>query len=237
MKSHYVVGYASNNAGDYLHKTWGSCFVSLNASQPGMFRLGDIKLTGSTWGDDWICFLDPATSIQDMSKNVTYYSAEEAGDPDLAEWEDGDEKCKDDVEYPFGTGFICNFLSKGVTMTYAGQVNADSAYSTIDCTGKPNATICNMYPADLTFGQIKLENSVWGDDWVCFLDPASSVQDMSRNITYYSEAEAGNPDLAEWEDGEEHPMDHIPLKMGEAFICNFLSSNVKVIFPTYKAAE
>ena len=230
-----LVGYATNNAGSHLHDIWGNSFVSLNASQPGMFRLGDIKLKGCAWGTDWLCFLDPTTSIQDPSKDVTYYSEEEAGNPDDAEWEDIDENCKDDVEYPFGTGFICNFASTGITMTYAGQVNNDSVYSTIDCTGKPNATICNIYPADLTFGQIKLENCAWGTDWVCFIDPTTSIQDPSRDITYYSEAEAGNPDDAEWEDIDEHCMDHIPLKIGEAFICNFASPNVKVIFPTYKA--
>ena len=232
-----LVGYATNDAGDYVHKMWGTCFVSMSASQDGMFRLGDIKLSGSSWGNDTLCFLDPKTSIQDMSKDVTYYSEEEAGNPEDAEWEDIDENPMDDVEYPFGTGFICNFVSKGVKMTYAGQVNANADYSTIDCTGKPFATICNIYPADLVFGQIKLENSSWGNDTICFLDPATSIQDMSRDITYYSEEEAGNPDDAEWEDIDENCKDDVPLKIGEAFLCNFVSPNVKVIFPTYKAAE
>ena len=232
-----LVGYATNTNGANPNCTWGTCFLSLNAKTPGNFRLGDIKLSGSTWGDDWLQVINPATSIVDSSKNVTYYSVEEAGDPDLAEWEDENENCQDDVEYPFGTAFLCSFLSSDVTFTYAGQVNQDELISEISSGGNPNPYICNIYPGDLTFGQIKLEGSTWGDDWIQFIRPENSVVDSSKDITYYSLAEAGDPDLVEWEDENENCKDDVPLKRGEGFLCSFLSPNVKIIFPTYKAAE
>lgn len=211
----------------------------MSASDKGNFRLGDLKLSGSTWGTDWINFIDPTTSIIDMSKNVTYYSEAEAladgGTVEDAEWEDNNENCKDDVEYPFGTGFLCNFSSQGVTLTYSGEVNVDPLYATIDCSGKFAPFISNIYPGDLTFGQIKMTGSIWGTDWINFVDPTTSVVDMSRNITYYSEAEAiadgGTADDAEWEDNSENCKDDVPLKMGEGFLGNFSSKGVKIIFP------
>ena len=199
-------------------------------------------MSGSTWGSDWLAFLDPDTSIMDGSKSVTYYSEAEAivdgGTAEDAEWENYDEECKDDVEYPFGTAVLCSFLSTDVTFTYAGQVNQDAEYSTIDL-NKPYPFVCNIYPGDLTFGQIKMEGSTWGSDWVVFLDPETSVMDGSRSITYYSEAEAivdgGTAEDAEWENYDEECKDDVPLRRGEGFLCSFLSPNVKIIFPTFKA--
>ena len=236
-----VVGFGTVESGTQLHPTWGNSFVSLTASEPGMLRLGDLELIGSTWGMDWLSFINPKTAIIDSTKDVTYYSKAEAiadgGTEEDAEWENGDEECKDDVEYPFGTGFLCNFYSTGISLIYKGEVNVNTEYSTFDCTGRPYSFINNLYPGDLTFSQIKLENSTWGMDWVNFVNPATSAVDSSRDITYYSEAEAiadgGTAEDAEWENGDEECKDDIPLKMGEGFLCNFYSPNVKVIFPTY----
>ena len=240
-----IVGYGTKNNGSNNAPTWGNSFVSMTATEKGNFRLGDLKLEGSTWGRDWLGFIDPTTSIMDMSKNVTYYSAAEAiadgGSAEDAEWEDNNEVCKDDVEYPFGTAFLCNFTSQNVTMTYSGEVNADPLLAVVDCTGKSAPFVSNIYPGDLTFGQIKMTGSTWGRDWAGFVDPATSVVDMSRNITYYSEAEAiadgGSAEDAEWEDNNEICKDDVPLKMGEGFLGNFSSTGVKVIFPVYTSAK
>lgn len=237
IESANVVGYNTLATGVYPAKTGGMCFVT-SGSSDGTFRLGDLKLTGSTWGSDWLGFVNPATSILDSSKNVTYYSVAEAiadgGTADDAEWENYDEECQDDVQYPLGTAFLCNFLSTGVTITFAGQVYTGS--STINCTGKPAAFVANMYPGDLTAGDIKMVNSTWGSDWIQFINPATSIVDSSKNITYYSAAEAvadgGSADDAEWENYDEECKDDVEIPMGSGFLCNFLSPNVQIVFPT-----
>ena len=240
IESQNTVGYKTTNSGTDLYLTGGMCFVTCGSTD-GTFRLGDLKLEGSTWGSDWLQFLDPTTSIVDPSKSVTYYSAAEAiadgGTADGAEWENYDEECQDDVTYPIGTAFLTSFASTGVTITYSGEVNLNAAYSTIDCTGKPFAFVANPYPGDLTAGDIKLVNSVWGSDWLQFLDPATSIVDPSKSITYYSAAEAiadgGTADDAEWENYDEECKDDSPILAGSGFLCSFASPSVQILFPVY----
>lgn len=236
IESQNIVGYCTTNSGSALYPSGGMCFVT-SGSSDGTFRLGDLKMAGSVWGTDWLNFINPTTSIVDSSKNVTYYSAAEAiadgGTADDAEWENYDEECMDDVTYPIGTAFLCNFGNTGITITYAGQVYTGS--STIDCTGKPYSFMANMYPGDLTAGDVKLVNSVWGTDWLNFINPATSIVDSTKNITYYSAAEAiadgGTADDAEWENYDEECKDDVVIPMGTGFLCNFGSPNVRVIFP------
>jgi hypothetical protein len=236
IESQNIVGYCTTNSGSALYPSGGMCFVT-SGSSDGTFRLGDIKMAGSVWGSDWLNFINPLTSAVDSTKNVTYYSEAEAIADGLtaddAEWEDFDENPKDDITYPIGTAFLCNFLNTGITITYAGEVYTGS--STIDCSGKPYSFMANIYPGDLTVGEIKLVNSVWASDWFNFVNPATSAVDSTKNITYYSEAEAiadgGSADDAEWEDFDETCMDDVPIPMGSGFLCNFLSPNVRVVFP------
>ena len=240
-----IVGYGTNNNKGNNAPTWGNSFVSMTATTKANFRLGDLVLKGCTWGVDWIGFIDPTTSIIDPTKNVSYYSAEQAisegGSAEDAKWEDNSEACMDDVEYPFGTGFLCNFVSPNVTITYSGEVNTDPLLAVIDCTGKSAPFVVNPYPGDLTFGQIKMTNCTWGVDWVGFVDAASSAVDPTRNISYYSAEQAieegGSAEDAEWEDNSEACKDDVPLKMGEGFLGNFVSTGIKIYFPVYTPAK
>lgn len=240
ISSSNVVGFKTTNSGTSPYLTGGMCFVTCGATD-GTFRLGDMALKGSAWGSDWIQFIDPTTSIVDPSKNATYYSAAEAladgGTAADAEWEDINENCLDDVTYPLGTAFLTSFLSTDVEITYSGEVNLVATYSTINCAGKAYAFVANPYPGDLTAGDIKLVGSTWGSDWLQFLDPATSIVDPTKNITYYSEAEAladgGTAADAEWEDIDETSKDDVSIPMGSGFLCSFLSSNVQILFPTY----
>lgn len=239
-----IVGYKTTNSGQNLYLTGGMCFVTCGSTD-GTFRLGDLKMEGSTWGTDWLQFINPATSVVDSSKNATYYSEAEAiadgGTADDAEWENYDEECLDDVTYPIGTAFLTSFGSTDVTITYSGEINLNAVYSTINCTGKPYAYVANPYPGDLTAGDIKLVNSVWGTDWLQFINPATSVVDSKKNITYYSEAEAiadgGTADDAEWENYDEECKDDTPIPMGSGFLCSFGSPNVQILFPVYTPSE
>ena len=242
IESQNTVGYKTTNTGANPYMTLGTCFVTCGSAN-GTFRLGDMKLEGSTWGQDWLNFIDPATSIFDPLLDVTYYSAAEAiadgGTADDAEWEDIDENCKDDVSYPIGTAFLCNFVNSGITITFSGEVSAKAAYSTIDCTGKPYALVVSPYPGDITAGDIKLVGSTWGTDWLNFIDPTTSIVDPLKDITYYSAAEAiadgGTADDAEWEDIDENCKDDVPIPMGSGFLCNFSSPSVQILFPVYTA--
>ena len=239
IESQNLVGYSTLATGNNPAMSGGMMFVTCGSGD-GTFRLGDIKMTGSTWGTDWLGFVDPVTSIIDPTKNVTYYSAAEAiadgGSADDAEWEDINENSKDDVTYPLGTAFLCNFVSTCITITFAGEV---SSQSVVDCAGKPAAFVSNIYPGDITAGDIKLENSTWGSDWVQFIDPATSAVDPTRNITYYSAAEAiadgGSADDAEWEDINENSKDDVVIPMGTGFLCNFVSPSVRIVFPVYNS--
>lgn len=237
ITSSNAVGYQAMNMGTQPFGTAGMCFQTVGAAGD-TFRLGDITLKGSTWGSDWLNFINPATSAVDSTKNVTYYSAEEAisdgGSAEDAEWENYDEVCQDDVTYPVGTAFLCNFASKNVQITMAGQVFTTA--NVVDCSGKSFAFVANLYPGDITAGDIKLEGSTWGSDWLNFINPATSAVDSTKNITYYSAAEAiadgGSEDDAEWEDYDENCKDDVSIPMGSGFLCNFASPNVKVVFPT-----
>ena len=243
IESANTVGFKTTSTGTDLYLTGGMCFVTCGSTD-GTFRLGDLKLEGSTWGSDWIQFIDPTTSIFDPTKSVTYYSAAEAisdgGTADDAEWENLDEESQDAVTYPVGTAFLTSFASTGVTITYSGEVNINPAYYTVNCTGKPYAFVANPYPGDLTAGDIKLVGSTWASDWFLFLDPATSIADPSKSITYYSEAEAiadgGSADDAEWEDLDETCKDDTPIPMGSGFLCSFASPSVQILFPVYTPA-
>ena len=240
IESANTVGYQVLTTGNSPYKTYGMCFVTCGVAD-GTFCLGDIKMEGSTWGSDWLNFIDPTTSIFDPLKAVTYYSAAEAisdgGTAADAEWEDINENCKDDVSYPIGTAFLCNFMNSNIEISFSGEVNANATYSTIDCTGKPYSLVVSPYPGDLTAGDIKLVGSVWGSDWLNFIDPATSIVDPLRSITYYSEAEAiadgGTAADAEWEDINENCKDDVEIPMGTGFLCNFMSQNVQILFPVY----
>lgn len=242
ISSSNAVGFQDMNMGSNPFGTAGMCFQTCGAAG-ATFRLADIKLTGSTWGTDWLNFINPATSAVDSTKDVTYYSAAEAiadgGSADEAEWENFQEICQDDVTYPVGTAFLCNFASPNVQITMAGQVF--TAANEVDCTGKSFAFVANLYPGDITAGDIKLEGSTWGADWLNFINPATSAVDSSRDITYYSAAEAiadgGTADEAEWEDFTEVCKDDVEIPMGSGFLCNFASPGVKVIFPTVSLGE
>ena len=117
IESANAVGYNTLTTGSSPYRTYGMCFVTCGSAD-GTFRLGDMKMEGSTWGTDWLNFIDPTTSIFDPLKAVTYYSAAEAiadgGTADEAEWEDINEDCKDDVTYPIGTAFLCNFVNSNI---------------------------------------------------------------------------------------------------------------------------
>ena len=235
-----TVGFNALSTGSSPYRTYGMCFVTCGETD-GTFCLGDMAMEGSTWGTDWLNFIDPTTSIFDPSKNVTYYSVAEAiadgGTAADAEWEDINENCKDDVVYPIGTAFLCNFVNPNIKITFSGEVNANAEYSTINCAGRPYSLVVSPYPGDLTAGDIKLVGSIWGTDWLNFIDPATSIVDPSRNITYYSEAEAiadgGTAADAEWEDINENCKDDVEIPMGTGFLCNFASPSVQILFPVY----
>ena len=138
LESANVVGYQSQSAASKPALTGGMAFRTTGASDK-TFKLNDIALSGSTYGADWIGFVNPTTSALDSSKNVTYYTPAESiadyGDASYAGWYDITDADKGDVTYPCGTAFLANFTSPNVTVTYAGEVLKGE--NTVNCAGKP----------------------------------------------------------------------------------------------------
>ena len=89
---------------------------------PGDITMSQITLTGSTYMADWIGFVDATSSAVDGSRSITYYSAAESiadyGNASYAGWYDITEADKGSVPLAAGDGFLCNFTSPSVTITF-----------------------------------------------------------------------------------------------------------------------
>ena len=238
LESANVVGYQSQSAASKPALTGGMAFRTTGASDK-TFKLNDIALSGSTYGADWIGFVNPTTSALDSSKNVTYYTPAESiadyGDASYAGWYDITDADKGDVTYPCGTAFLANFTSPNVTVTYAGEVLKGE--NTVNCAGKPAAFVANLYPGNITMNQVTLTGSTYGADWIGFVNATSSAVDSSRNLTYYTAAEsaadyAGDTSYAGWYDITDTDKGDVVLNAGDGFLCNFTSPSVTVTFPT-----
>ena len=236
LASANIVGFNTVDTGNNPAVSAGMCFVTPGGE--GTFKLDDISLSGAAYASDWIGFINPMTSAIDSSKNVTYYSVAESiadgSDGSDAGWYDAYDTYKGNIEYPKGTAFLANFLSKNVTITFSGEVFTGDK-NEIDCTGKPAAFVSNMYPGDLEINDIILENAAYASDWVGFINPATSAVDSSKNVTYYSKAESiadgSDGSDAGWYDAYDRDQGSRVIPAGSGFLCNFLSTGVKIVFP------
>ena len=75
----------------------------------------------------------------------------------------------------------------------------------------------------------------WEKDYIQFINPVSSL--AANALTYFDEAAAldvfGNKNLAGWYDrGGEVSYNTMPIPAGYAFLGNFISPNVKLVFPS-----
>ena len=235
LASANIVGFNTVDTGSSPYITGGMCFVTPGGE--GTFKLNDISLSGAAYASDWINFINPATCIVDPAQNVTYYSKAESiadgGDGSDAGWYDISDAYKGDVTYPKGTAFLANFLSQNVTVTFSGEVVRGDG--TVDCTGKPYAYVANLYPANIELNEISLEGAAYASDWINFIDPATCIVDPTLNVTYYSKAESiadgGDGSDAGWYDIADADQGSRVIPAGSGFLCNFLSTGVKVVFP------
>ena len=223
-------------------------FVSVGGSG-STWKLGDMKMVingkdGGAYRVNKIQFLDPATSKVDQDKIYTYYGVEDdavTGDDDGWYTVNGD-KSKDDeysndVAFPAGTAFLCNFDTRyNASLTFAGQVLAGNVTidTVVDSNAMPYMYIVNPIAANLTLADIKMvidgkDGGAYRENKIQFIDPATSKVDQDKIYTYFGvedEATAGDDDG--WyaynpndEEKDDVYSNDVVLPCGAGFLCNF----------------
>jgi len=89
---------------------------------PGDIEADDMELPGCGYGDDWIQFINPATGAVDPDLNLTFYDSD---DEDRGWWgrdEFGDEEYRGTYPIPANSGFLCGFLTTGLTFNFGTAV-------------------------------------------------------------------------------------------------------------------
>lgn len=233
VTSQNIVGYQTLTAPGQFFSS-GSTFVSVG-SATGEWTLGDVTAAGMVPGDDIIQFLDPATAITELS--ATYIdeatSIALVGDTSAMGWWDlSFENMLNDQIFSAGTGFLCNFASAGVSLTFSGEV-LDGA-TVVDLSGLQFPMISNFTPVDLTLGDLVATGMVPGDDIVQFLSTETAVTEVSA--TYIDEATSialvgDNSAMGWWDLSFENSLNAQPFPAGSAVLGNFASASVTITFP------
>jgi len=233
-------GVASANIVGYIQKTSpgkffssGSMFISVGNTNKE-WRLGDVSATGMDPNSDIIEFLSAATA--DTILSATYIDLPTAigyGNAALQGWWDLDlENRLDDTMVKSGTGFLSNFGSSGVKLTYAGEVVQRT--NTLDLSGMKFVMVANCVPVDLTLSNLTCTGMDPNSDIIEFLSAATA--DTILSATYIDLPTAigyGNAALLGWWDLDlENRLDSQPLPAGTAFLTNLGSPNVTIKFPS-----
>ena len=195
------------------------------------YALGDFTVSDMSPGEDCIQFLDPDTAS--VYLYATYVDPEEYGE-ELGGWWDNDDiggTALNEEAFAAGTAFLCLFTSgNDVTFNYAGEVEKGPKQVSIN-TESP--FICNPLPANLTLGQIVVENMSPGEDCFQFLDATTANAFLYAT---YVDPEAYGEELGGWWDNDDiggtELNDH-PLAAGEGVLGLMTSGNeMTVVFPT-----
>lgn len=239
VESVNIVGYQTKTAsGAYFSS--GSTFVSVG-STAGEWKLGDVTASGMDPFADFIQFLSPDTANTVLSAtyiDVAFDAENGDGDGALVGWWDfsdpGGTSLSDEV-LSAGTGFLCNFSSSGVTLTYAGEVIQGA--TSLDLSGLQYPLIANPTPVDLVLGDITASGMDPFSDFIQFLSPTTANTVLSATyIDVAFDAENGDGDgaLVGWWDFSDPggtSLDDTELPAGAAFLGNFSSSAVVINFP------
>jgi hypothetical protein len=237
-----IVGYLKTTATGNVNQffTTGPTFVQPLSFQDianAKWRLGDVKAEGFNVYSDFISTLNPISGQTDI---VAVYADEATaitwGDIDYVGWWD---KATFDIPYDeelfdLSEGFLCNFSSSDVTLTYAGEVVAQPM--TIGFAGLKFPIISNFVPKEnMTLGDLKAEDFNVYSDFISTLNPLTGATGIVA--VYADETTAiawGDIDYVGWWDKAtfDIPYDGEPLPPGTTFLGNFSSSNVKILFPS-----
>lgn len=236
-----IVGYATQGNNSKAHPTMAVAFANVDGSTT---TLKDIKVTGMTYQDDFIQFVDPSTSVVDTSKIYSYYFEEEGSADNGWYWFDIqnplNERFADDDPIPQATAFLATFNpSHVVTFTYSGQVVKGPVVIDTKVDGEyvGHMFIANPYPTAIKLKDIEVTGMTYQDDCIQFVDPNSSTVDTSRIYSYYFD-EVGSADNGWYWFDIQNPLDERfadedEIPMGDGFICTVNPSH-QVRF-TFKA--
>jgi hypothetical protein len=228
LESANVVGYHNSTAAGES-ASLGPVFKQIG-STGASYLLSDFTVSNMSPGEDCIQFLDPDTASTYLC--ATYIDPALFGE-ELGGWWDNDDiggTSLNDEQFAAGTAFLCLFTSGSeVSFNYAGEVEKGVKQITID-TESP--FICNPLPADLTLGQIVVENMSPGEDCFQFLDV--NTADAYLTATYVDPDMFGD-ELAGWWDNDaigETSLNDQPLAAGEGVLGLMTSGNeMTVVFP------
>jgi hypothetical protein len=239
VESVNIVGYQTISATG-RHLSSGSTFITVG-SQDAEWRLGDVVAVGMNPYNDFIQFLSTANAKTILS--ATYIDA--AADAELGEgdgaligWWDANapgEISLDDEVFAAGQGFLSNFSSTGISLVYAGEVLQGE--TELDLGGLRHPMIANHTPVDLTLGDVSAIGMNPYNDFIQLLSESNAKTILSATyIDAAADAELGEGDgaLIGWWDANapgEVSLDDTPFPAGTAFLANFSSLSVRIVFP------
>ncbi len=243
VESANIVGYQTMTAGGQFYSS-GATFISVGSST-GEWRLGDVTASGMNPDTDFIQFL--STTDANAEIYATYVDSATSQSYDETDnwvgwWDVGNglgvgDSSLDDQTFSAGTGFLCNFTSSGVTLTYAGEVLQGS--TTLDLSGQQFPMIANFTPVDLTLGDLTVSGMNPDTDFIQFL----STTDANAEIyaTYVDSATSQSYDETDnwvgwWDVGNglgvgDSSLDSQTFPAGTAVLGNFTSTGVQIMFP------
>jgi len=239
VESVNIVGYQTIEATG-RHLSSGATFITVG-SQDAEWRLGDVVAVGMDPSTDIIQFLSTANAKTILS--ATYIDA--ATDADLGEgdgaligwWDPNDlgGTRLDNEVFATGQGFLCNFTSTGVSLIYSGEVLQGE--TELNLSGLKHPMIVNHTPVDLTLGDVSAIGMDPSTDIIQLLslDNAKTVLSATY-IDAATDADLGEGDgaLIGWWDPNDlggTRLDDTPFPAGTAFLANFTSTSVKIVFP------
>jgi len=234
VESQNIVGYQKLTAPGKFYSS-GSTFISVGSTNT-TWKLGDVTASGMDPTLDLIQFLNTSTANAgvkatyiDLATSIAY-----AGDASLVGWWNLDlDTSYNGLVFAAGTGFLCNFSSSGVALTYAGQVLKGS--TTLNLSGLTFPMVANFTPVDLTLGNLTATGMDPTLDLIQFLDTSTANAgvkatyiDLATSIAY-----AGNASLVGWWNLDlDTSLNSTSFPAGSAFLGNFSSPSVTITFPS-----
>lgn len=236
VESLNIVGYQTLTAPGQFYSS-GSTFISVG-SATGEWQLGDVAATGMDPTQDNIQFLSTATAFPEVTATYidSVMSIALVGDESLVGWWNLDiDTPLDDLTFGAGTGFLCNFASSGVALTYAGEVlTSETSTLSLDLSGMQFPMIANFTPVDLTLGDLTVSGMDPTQDNIQFLDPATALPTVTATYidSAMSIALVGDESLVGWWNLDiDTSLNDTALPAGSAVLGNFASSGVVISFP------
>ena len=224
VESANIVGYLKNESTGQFYSagpTFVKCLSFTNNFANAQWRLGDVIAEGMDPYSDTIQFLDPTDATSAIT--ATYLDANYGS---LKGWWDPGISTRLDNEKFFAfEGFLCNFDSYPIILTYAGEVLTESVE--VDLSGLIYPMVANALPVNLVLGDITAEGMDPYSDTIQFLFPTDATSDVTA--TYLDASYGGLKGW--WDPGISTRLDNEPFPAGTAFLGNFNSSTIKMTFP------